>query len=316
MKRRDFIKAGLAGGAALSAFSCMKRQKSGGAALPRRALGKTGERLSIVGFGGIVVMDETPETAARFVAEAVERGVNYFDVAPSYGNAQEKLGPAFQPFRKDCFLACKTSEREKAGAEKELNESLKMLRTDHLDLYQLHALSTLEDVEKAFGPGGAMEVFTKARRDGKTRFLGFSAHSEEAALAAMDRFDFDTILFPVNFACWFAGNFGPKVIARASKKGMGILALKAMAEGPVHEGEAKPHPKCWYRPIEDPSLQALALRFTLSQGVTAAVPPGQPQFFQRALDIAAEAAPVTDAEMRILAERAKSIEPIFKTGRS
>jgi predicted aldo/keto reductase-like oxidoreductase len=316
MKRRDFIKAGLAGGAVLSAFSCMKRSKSDGGSLPRRVLGKTGESLSIIGFGGIVVMDEEPKTAERMVAEAVERGVNYFDVAPSYGNAQEKLGPAFQPFRKNCFLACKTTEREKAGAEKELNESLKILRTDHVDLYQLHALSSMDDVEKAFGPGGAMEVFVKARQDGKTRFLGFSAHSEEAALAAMERFDFDTILIPVNYACWFAGNFGPKALAKAKDKGMGILALKALAEGPVRQGESKPYPKCWYRPIEDPSIQALALRFTLSQGVTAAIPPGQPHFFQRALDIARDAAPITEEEIRILTDRAKTIEPIFKTDRS
>jgi len=314
MKRRDFIMAGLAGGAALTAFSCKKRAKSGGEPIPRRALGKTGERLSIIGFGGIVVMDEEPKTAARLVADAVERGVNYFDVAPSYGNAQEMLGPAFQPFRKNCFLACKTTERGKAGAENELNESLRILRTDHVDLYQLHALSSLDDVDKAFGPAGAMEVFTRARQEGKTRFLGFSAHSEEAALAAMARFDFDTILFPVNFACWFAGNFGPRALARAMEKGMGILALKALAQGPVAEGESKPHPKCWYRPIEDASLQALALRFTLSQGVTAAIPPGQPQFFLRALDIAADATPVTEEEIRILKDRAEAIEPIFKTG--
>jgi predicted aldo/keto reductase-like oxidoreductase len=312
MKRRVFIMAGLAGGAALSAFSCMKRAKSRNEPLPRRSLGRTGESLSIIGFGGIVVMDEEPRTAARMVADAVEHGVNYFDVAPSYGNAQEKLGPALEPFRKNCFLACKTTEREKAGAEKELNESLKILRTDHVDLYQLHAISSLEDVEKAFGPGGAMEVFLKARQEGKTRFLGFSAHSEEAAFAAMDRFAFDTILFPVNFACWFGGNFGPQVLARAGEKGMGILALKAMAHSAVREGESKPYKKCWYRPIEDFQLQALALRFTLSQGVTAAIPPGEPGFFQRALEIARDATPITEKEIALLANRAKTVEPVFK----
>jgi len=312
MKRRDFIMAGLAGGAALSACSCMKRAKSPAGSFPKRQLGKTGESLSIIGMGGIVVMDEEPATAARMVADAVDRGVNYFDVAPSYGNAQEKLGPALEPFRKNCFLACKTTEREKAGAEKELNESLRILRTDHVDLYQLHAISSLEDVEKAFGPGGAMEVFLKARQEGKTRFLGFSAHSEEAALAAMDRFAFDTILFPVNFACWFGGNFGPQALARAKEKGMGILALKGMAHSSVREGESKPYKKCWYRPIEDAPLQALALRFTLSQGVTSAIPPGEPRFFQRALEIARNAAPVTELEIAILTDRAKTIQPVFK----
>jgi len=320
MRRREFIKAGIAGGAAVTAMAGMhcKAWKHGASEgqLPRRVLGRTGERLSVIGFGGIVVMDEEQSAANRFVAEAVERGVNYFDVAPSYGNAQEKLGPALKPYRKACFLACKTTEREKTGVEKELNESLRILQTDHVDLYQLHALTTLDDVEKAFGPGGAMDVFLQARREGKTRFLGFSAHSEEAALTAMDRFEFDSILFPVNFVSWFNGSFGPRVVARAREKGMGVLALKSMAHAPVLDGEKKPYAKCWYKPIEDPEVQALALRFTLSQGTTAAIPPGEPRFFQHALGIAERLEPLAEDELGRLREIARGITPIFKSGQA
>ena len=164
-----------------------------------------------------------------------------FDVAPSYGNAEEMLGPALEPYRKDVFLACKTTERKKEGARKELEQSLKNLQTDHFDLYQLHAVTTLEDVDTILGKGGAMETFLEARDEGKVRFLGFSAHSVEAAMALMDRFDFDTILFPFNFATWYAGNFGPQVMEKAKEKGMGILALKAMAWRPWEEGEEKNH---------------------------------------------------------------------------
>lgn len=102
--------------------------------LERRSLGRTGETLSILGFGGIVVRDATPAEADRRVGEAVDRGVNYFDVAPSYGDAEEKLGPALEPHRDGAFLACKTTEREAAGARAELEQTLKRLRTDHLDL--------------------------------------------------------------------------------------------------------------------------------------------------------------------------------------
>src|SRR5512136_360402 len=108
--------------------------------LPKRQYGQTKEKLSIIGFGGMVVKDVTPKEAANFVAEAVDRGVNYFDVAPFYGNAQQRLGPALKPYRQDCFLACKTLERDAAGAAKELKQSLKLLKTDYVDLYQLHAL--------------------------------------------------------------------------------------------------------------------------------------------------------------------------------
>jgi predicted aldo/keto reductase-like oxidoreductase len=310
MKRRDFIKTGLAGSAALSVST-----GTGGCAqaFPRRPLGRTGENLSIVGLGGIVVMDEEQAAADRIVAEAVDRGVNYFDVAPSYGNAQDRLGPALRPYRQGRFLACKTTERSRAGAEKDLNGSLAKMQTDHFDLYQLHALTTPEDVDLAFGSDGAMEAVLAARKAGKTRFIGFSAHSEPAALEAMDRFDFDTILFPVNFACWFAGRFGPRVIARARDKGMGILALKAFAGGPVPEGSEKPYPKCWYAPIDDPALAELALRFTLSQGVTAAVPPGDVKFFRQALDFAGRMRPINEDELNLLRKKAEGAEPLFRS---
>src|SRR5574340_936981 len=120
--------------------------------MQKRVLGRTGEELSIVGLGGIVVADIPQEEANRIVAEAVDRGVNYFDVAPTYGNAQERLGPALEPYRKRVFLACKTAERDKDGSAKELEGSLKLLRTDHVDVYQLYGLSSREEVEQAFGP--------------------------------------------------------------------------------------------------------------------------------------------------------------------
>ncbi|MEN6451741.1 MAG: aldo/keto reductase, partial [Thermoguttaceae bacterium] len=197
--------------------------------IPKRQFGRTKDRLSIVGFGGMIVKDVTPKAAATFVAEAVDRGVNYFDVAPFYGNAQRRLGPALKPYRRDCFLACKTLERDAVGAAKELKESLKLLQTDYFDLYQLHALTDVDEVEQAFGLRGAMETILKAREDGVIRYIGFSAHSEEAAHAALDRFDFDSILFPLSFPTWLGANFGPSVYKRAKKAGMGILALKAMA---------------------------------------------------------------------------------------
>ncbi len=109
--------------------------------IEKRSLGKTGEKLSMIGFGGIMVDKATTEESAIWVKEAIDNGINYFDVAPSYGNAEEMLGPALEPYRKDVFLACKTGERKKEGARKELEQSLKYLRTDHFDLYQLHAVT-------------------------------------------------------------------------------------------------------------------------------------------------------------------------------
>jgi aryl-alcohol dehydrogenase-like predicted oxidoreductase len=281
--------------------------------MEKRAYGNTGEQLSIIGFGGILVMNAEPETAARIVAEAVDRGINYFDVAPSYGNAEERLGPALEPHRDRVFLACKTGKRTRDEAAAELRDSLRRMRTDHFDLYQLHALTTREEMEQVFAPGGAMEAFVAARDQGLVRYLGFSAHSVETALEALERFPFDSILFPTNWVNYFQANFGPQVVARAQEKGVARLALKAMARTLWPEGTTeRPFAKCWYEPITDPEEASLAVRFTLSQPITAAIPPGEEKFFRMALDIADRFQPITDAERADLQRRAQGLKPIFR----
>jgi len=280
--------------------------------MEKRKLGKTDEHLTIVGFGGIVVMNEEPEDAKRIVARAVEeRGINYFDVAPSYGNAEERLGPALEPYRDSVFLACKTGRRDAKGAEEELHQSLKLLRTDHFDLYQLHGVSSMEDVEKIMSPGGALETFANAREQGLTRYLGFSAHSEEAAIALMDQFEFDTILFPFNWVCWHQGNFGPRVLEKAQEKGLGVLALKSLAKRRWKENEERKWNKTWYSPVDTPEEASLALRFTLSKPITAAVCPSHAELLWWECDAADRFTPLSEEEAVEVAERSAGLEPIF-----
>jgi aryl-alcohol dehydrogenase-like predicted oxidoreductase len=229
--------------------------------MEKRAYGKTGEMLSVVGFGGIVVMNEPPDVSSRLVGEAVDRGINYFDVAPTYGNAQECLGPALEPYRKSVFLACKTEARDAEGSLAALHDSLQKLRTDYFDLYQLHAMTTLEEVEQVFGPGGAMETFVKAREQGLVRYLGFSAHSEEAVVALLDQFQFESILFPFNWVCWLQGNFGPRALEKAKETGTAMLALKSLAKRRWLEGEREGSqwPKCWYAPVDTSASRSWVL---------------------------------------------------------
>lgn len=262
--------------------------------------------LSVIGFGGICVMDETPADAARIVARAVERGVNYFDVAPSYGNAEERLGPALEPYRRDVFLACKTNVREADGAEHEFRQSQRRLRTDHIDLYQLHGIETEDDVDRILAHGGALEVLTRLRDAGDVRFLGFSAHNEDAALRLLDAYDFDSVLFPVNWRVWNAGGVGPRMVDRARSKGAAVLALKALADRRRHEGEPAVYPKAWYRPLSEPRDIETALRFTLSRPVTAAVSPGHEELLWAACDAADAFSPLSDDEERELRARAVS----------
>ncbi len=310
MRRRDFLRL-TAAGVAAGFIACPSNSAS--KPLLKRSLGRTGESLSIVGFGGLVVVGMDQTAADKAVSEAIENGVNYFDVAPSYGNgeAEEKLGAALIGRRDKVFLACKTGKRDGPGAIKDLERSLNRLRTDHFDLYQLHALTSLEDVDKALAPGGAVETLRNAQKRGLIRYIGFSAHTVEAALAAMERFDFDTVLFPINWVCMFQGNFGPQVIEKAAKKRMGILAIKAMARGPWPRGAKREYPGCWYQPCPDPEEAALALRFTLSQPVTAAIPPGDVSLFTMAVGIAQNFRPINESEAQALREKSKGIQPIF-----
>jgi aryl-alcohol dehydrogenase-like predicted oxidoreductase len=316
MKRRDFIRTTAVAVPAISLFpadlsSVMTTSVAG--KIEKRSLGRTGEMLSKIGFGGIIVKDATSEDASKVVKLAIDSGINYFDVAPSYGNAEIMLGPALEPYRKNVFLACKTGKRTKVEARTELEQSLKNLRTDHFDLYQFHAMTTMADVDKILGPGGAMETFLEAKKEGKIRFIGFSAHSVEAAMALMDRFEFDTILFPTNFATWNAGKFGPQVLALAQEKRMGILALKAMAKGPWPEGaDRSKYSKCWYEPLTSKEDIRMGLRFTLSHPVTAALPPGEADLFRMALSVADSLTPLTKDEVKMIKERALHGIPLFK----
>jgi predicted aldo/keto reductase-like oxidoreductase len=310
MDRREFITSATALGAGLAA-------KASTGALPKRPY-KNGIELSIIALGGIVVCGMEQKEADRRVAEAFDRGVNYFDCAPTYfdGEAEIKLGSALQPYRAKVFLAEKTTQRDAKGAREELERSLGRFHTDHVDLYQFHAVSSMEDVDKILGPGGAAETFIKARQEGKVRHLGFSAHNSPAALRLMDALELDSVLFPVNVNAWEYGDFGPQILAKAKHKGMARMALKALAWGKwpasLKEKDRK-YPKCWYQPIDELEFARHALRFSLNQEITAAVPPGDERIFDMALQLASEPLPkLTTSELALLKTRISALEPVFR----
>jgi aryl-alcohol dehydrogenase-like predicted oxidoreductase len=311
MKRRNFIKLSATGSLALHLPNVFASPElSGINEIPKRILGKTGEKISIVGFGGIALRDNGQAFANELIASAYDKGITYFDVAPAYGDSQALMGPAFKPYRKKSFLACKTGKRDKVGAEEELNNSLKELHTDHIDLYQFHALKTMKDLDQVFGANGAMETFVKAREAGKVRFIGFSAHNEEVALKAMDLFDFDTILYPINSVCWYNGNFGPAVYETAVKKEMGILALKAVAKTRVPKKE-RAFPNMWYKPFEEEAEIDNCLRFTLAKNIAATVHAGDSLFMKKTLMFVNKNKEIVEPELKEVKQMVKGIKPIF-----
>ncbi|MEJ5238775.1 aldo/keto reductase [Limisphaera sp. VF-2] len=316
MKRREFLKTvgGVAGWAALAgpqAWAAPLTETVAG--LPRRRLGRTNVNLSIVGFPGLALIHYEQDRCTAAVRDALERGVNYFDVAPAYGNGQceTKLGMALQGVdRARYFLACKTKKRDANGARQELENSLRLLKTDYFDLYQLHHLVRPEEVKQALGPGGAMDAILKARDQGRVRWIGFSAHTTKAALEALRGFPFDTVMFPINFVEFYTRGFGREVLALAAERGVAVLAIKPMSYGAWPQGMERTR-QWWYRSVETPEDVELALRFALSQpGVVAGFPPAFLDLLDRAIEAAKRFKPldeVAEARLKAMAANCGSI---------
>lgn len=316
MKRRPFVKSAIPLATA-GYWSGMEKAlaEMKDAPIPKRPY-NSGIDLSIIGFGAIVLMGQGQAAANSEVARAIDRGINYFDVAPAYGRgeAERKLEPALKPYRDTVFLACKTGRRDAAGAREELEHSLKTVQTDHFDLYQLHNMHKPDDIEKAFAPGGAMELLVKAREEGKVRHLGFSAHDEEVALKLLDLFEWDSVLFPINYVCFAANGFGRRLLEKAKEKNVARLALKALDYTPWDSKEQKQvsgYSKCWYRPIDDLERVRSALYFTLSQDVTSAIPPGDERVYRMAETLGAGFSPLDKEEQETLLATASKLTPLF-----
>lgn len=245
-----------------------------------RPLGKTGYDVSGVVYGGVISTDVPQADSDRYVAWSIERGINYFDIAPSYGNAEEQLGRSLKPYRKNVYVACKTLERTREGVLKELTRSLALMHTDWFDLYQLHAMTTPEDVETAFGPGGAMEVLLELKQQGVIRKLGFSAHSEYAALKCLELYDFDTVLFPTSYQLHMHEGIGRALKAEKARKGFGLLGMKSLIDRAWkndNERKASGYLKSWCKPFcaDEGALRLAGMKYAVQHlGADVLLPPG------------------------------------------
>ncbi len=233
MRRRTFFAASAAA-AGLSMYAHGGEQdtvRSGD--IPKRLFGKTGERLTIVGQAGGRFPMCTFEDAKAITRRAYDLGVNYFDCARIYwgGKSEQVYGDVLPPFRKHIFLTTKSPQRSRQGAEADLAKSLAALKTDYLDLWQIHQVSTMDEVEQIFAPGGAIEAFEAAKKAGKCRFIGFTGHHDpEVHLAMLKHYDkYDTILMPLNPADPSYLSFEKNVLPVAVERGMGIQAMKSTA---------------------------------------------------------------------------------------
>jgi len=231
MKRRTFFGGAFAGLAA-TAYG-LRPPKSRAGDIPQRTFGKTGEKLTVIGQAGGRFPLISFEEAKAITLRAYDLGINYFDNSVDYwdGRSEEVYGAVLPPFRKHIFMTTKANNRTRAGAEAELNLSLKRLRTDYLDLWQIHQVGEMREVEQIFGPGGAIEAFETAKKAGKCRFIGFTGHHDpHVHLAMLKAYDkFDSILMPMNVADPGYLSFEKLVLPVANERGMGIQGMKSLA---------------------------------------------------------------------------------------
>ncbi|MBI4877095.1 MAG: aldo/keto reductase [Acidobacteria bacterium] len=229
MQRRSFF------GAVFSGLAAPRPAKPKAGGIPTRLLGRTGEKLTIIGEGGARFHLVPFEEGKAVVRRAYELGINYFDMARSYseGNAEDVYGAVIPAFRKEIFLTTKSGQRTRKGAEAELETSLKRMKTDHVDLWQMHGVAKMQDVERIFGPGGAIEAFEGAKKTGKCRYIGYTGCRDPLVHVEMLKHAerFDTALMPLHVAdnAFSEGpemSFEQTALPAAKERGVGIFAIK------------------------------------------------------------------------------------------
>ncbi|MCW4036870.1 MAG: aldo/keto reductase [Candidatus Bathyarchaeota archaeon] len=280
--------------------------------MEKRRLGRTGHMSTILTIGCAAIGRVSQAEADRFMEIAIEHGMNHIDVAPTYGDAELRLNSWMREHRDKFFLACKTRRRTREEAKEELSSSLDRLGVDHLDLYQLHGLDDLGELETALGEGGAMESILEAQEEGVLKHIGITSHRPPTAYEAIKRFDFDTVLFPVNFI--LKRHAAPEndyepLLSLAKKRDMGTIAMKAFTKRPWPTEERRYN--TWYEPWDTQEEIDKGLWFTLSQGVTTAASAADVRLFPMMVDAAERYAELTQREQEELIASASELRPLF-----
>jgi aryl-alcohol dehydrogenase-like predicted oxidoreductase len=277
-----------------------------------RALGGTGHDSSVMTFGAIALNWLEQDGANQLVELVLDRGVNHFDVAPTYGDAELKLEPKLRQHREEVFLGCKTQEREYEAAKRKLDRSLTRLGVETIDLYQIHGLEYESELETITADGGALEAIREAKAEGLVDHIGLTSHGDPGLiLDAIDRIDdLDTLMFPMNPVV--AGKDDPEydygaVLDRATEEGIGTLGIKAFARGPWPSTddlpeEDRPYAN-WYEPVDTPEEIRERFDFAAAQGLSTVVSPGDPKLVAMVLDAAARSDGMEEAAQRSLVER-------------
>lgn len=280
-----------------------------------RRFGRTGHMSTIAIFGGAAFGEISQEDADQVMEQVIEAGINHIDIAPSYGQAELRVGPWMPRERSRFFLGCKTMERTKQGAWDEMQRSLKLLQTESFDLYQAHAITTIEELDAVTMKGGALEAFIEARERGLTQYIGITGHGVDAPkiyLEALRRFDFDSILFPLNFVQMVNPEykkFSDELIATCKVKDVGTMVIKTITKGPW--GDREHTATTWYEPFDKMDEIQRAVNFALSHEVTGLCTAGDTRILPLVLKACQNFKPMSRSEMMEMIQSAQEYEPLF-----
>src|SRR3989304_20389 len=286
-----------------------------GGRMETRRFGRTGHMSTVAIFGAAAFGQISQADADKVMEMVIEAGVNHIDVAPSYGQAEIRIGPWMPRERGRFFLGCKTMERTKEAAWKELRESLKRLQTETFDLYQCHAITSMEELDAVTMKGGALEAFVEARREGLTQFIGITGHgvnTPQIFLEALRRFDFDSVLFPLNFVQMANPQYrepAEELIATCKAKDVGTMIIKSITKAPWGNREHTATP--WYEPFDNIEEIQPAVNFALSYDVTGLCTAGDTRVLPIMLKACENFTRLSETEKEEKIESGKQSEPLF-----
>lgn len=284
--------------------------------MEKRRFGRTGHQSTVAIFGAAAFWEIEQKEADRVMEMVIEAGINHIDIAPSYGQAELRVGPWMKTERERFFLGCKTMERSKEGAWRELHESLERLNTASFDLYQCHAVTTFDELDALFAKGGAMETMVKAREQGLTQYIGITGHGVDAPkiyLEALRRFDFDSVLFPLNFVQMAMPEFraaAEELISVCKAKDVGTMIIKSITKGPW--GDKPKTATTWYEPFDKMDEIQRGINFALSYDVTGVCTAGDIHILPMVIKACENLAAITAQEREDLIQSGSQFEALFK----
>ncbi len=283
--------------------------------MKKRRLGRTNHESTLAIFGAAAFYEVSQKQADQTMELVIKSGINHIDVAPSYGQAEERLGPWLATERDRFFLGCKTKERTKKAAHDELRRSLDLLRTDSFDLYQFHEVGSLVELDLITGIGGALEAILQAREEGLIKYIGITGHGVEVPAVfqeALRRFDFDTVLFPLNFILYGAVHYRQRteeLLAQCANRDIGTMCIKSIARGPW--GNKQKTHTTWYQPFTERKWIQKSINFTLSQPITGICTAADVTLLPAIIKACESYSELSLVEQDALISQADDFEPLF-----